>query len=675
LENLNDRHSDKIFKEWNKMIKGVKADPKIVKPEIISAWEKSFKLNIDPYRFDKSIILTSEELQNLLDIKDMEKDYGQIINIIKDIAIKMDLTFTIFDEKGRMKGILALPESITGSTKEENIIIKVASEDFIGSNAISMALKENKPIQLFGSEHYNYYLHGFNCSSAPIHDVHGKVIGAINISSNKTEQTVVELGLVESISKFLDSCLTVNYMINNLSFCSFSLMESIEYLPNGVIFNNKQTGRIDYNNKVLKMLKIETKDKISIADRINRYREYVDSLARGRDLVNEEVILNVKGKKKSFIITTKNILDSAGGQIGEMVSLQETDEIMKLQNMQRSNEALYRFDDILGEDCEINRIKDLGKKVSLYSSAVMLTGESGTGKEMFAQSIHNESQRNNKPFVAINCGAIPSELIESELFGYEPGAFTGALTGGKIGKFELASGGTLFLDEIESMPLDVQIKLLRALSTDTITRIGGLENIPFDIRIISATKKDLLKESDLGNFRDDLYFRLNIINLKLPPLRERTTDIPVMAEKFVEMFAKKFEIEKVTMSQKFIDALLQYYWRGNVRELKNVLERAVLLNGDGELTIDNLPEKIIKSYRFKTLKTELAAKFTDDGLNKKENLLKTGEVIIIEHVLEQEGFNMSKTAKRLGISRPTLYSKIEKNSKLKERVNKFNIGI
>ncbi len=359
-----------------------------------------------------------------------------------------------------------------------------------------MALKENKPIQLFGSEHYNYYLHGFNCSSAPIHDVHGKVIGAINISSNKTEQTVVELGLVESISKFLDSCLTVNYMINNLSFCSFSLMESIEYLPNGVIFNNKQTGRIDYNNKVLKMLKIETKDKISIADRINRYREYVDSLAIGRDLVNEEVILNVKGKKKSFIITTKNILDSAGGQIGEMVSLQETDEIMKLQNMQRSNEALYRFDDILGEDCEINRIKDLGKKVSLYSSAVMLTG-------------------------------------------------------GKIGKFELASGGTLFLDEIESMPLDVQIKLLRALSTDTITRIGGLENIPFDIRIISATKKDLLKESDLGNFRDDLYFRLNIINLKLPPLRERTTDIPVMAEKFVDMFAKKIEIEKVTMSQKF----------------------------------------------------------------------------------------------------------------------------
>ena len=588
----------------------------------------------------------------------------------------MDLVFTIFDEKGKMKGILATPEEIADTPYDENVIIKVASENEIGTNAVSMALKQNRAVQLFGSEHYNYYLHKFNCSAAPIHDIHGKVTGAINISGSKTEQTVVTLGLVKSIAKFLDSCLTVNHMINNLSFCNFSLMESIEYLPNGIIFNNRQTGSIDYNSKALKMLKIETNDKISIINRINRYRDFLDEHKKGRELDNEEVVLNVKGKKKSFIITTKNIFDSSKIQIGEMVTLQETDEIMKLQNIQRSNEAMYRFDDIIGNNSEIKRIKDMAKMVSSYPAAVLLSGESGCGKEMFAQAIHNESQRRNKPFVAINCGAIPSELIESELFGYEPGAFTGALTGGKIGKLELASGGTLFLDEIESMPLDVQIKLLRALSTNTITRIGGLENVPFNIRIISATKKDLLKESDLGNFRDDLYFRLNVININLPPLRKRKKDIPVLAERFVDMFAERFNIERVSMSSDFIDALLQYFWRGNVRELKNVLERAVLLNGEGELTVDNLPEKIIKAYRYKTLKSEVISGLStrNEGADKKDNLLKDGETIIIEHVLEQEDFNMSKAAKRLGISRPTLYTKIEKNSKLKERVKKFNKG-
>lgn len=304
---------------------------------------------------------------------------------------------------------------------------------------------------------------------------------------------------------------------------------------------------------------------------------------------------------------------------------------------------------------------------------MLVIGESGTGKELFAQAIHNSSDRANEPFVAINCGAIPPELIESELFGYVAGAFTGALKSGKTGKLELAHGGTLFFDEVESMPLTVQIKLLRALSTKKICRVGGVEEVPINIRLISACKGDLLDDADKGNFREDLYYRISTILVSLPPLRKRKGDIPLLAEHFLKLCGADLGAMELTMEKKFLNALSDYSWRGNIRELRNVIERAIVLRKEStELGLNLLPERIIKSHLYKDTKKVLEPSFSASARkSEKFDLLKIAEEIAIEKVFIEENGNITKISKVLGISKPTLYSKINKSKKLHKLKEKF----
>ena len=337
--------------------------------------------------------------------------------------------------------------------------------------------------------------------------------------------------------------------------------------------------------------------------------------------------------------------------------------MLKLHGSLRGNSAIYTFDNILGQDTKLNFAKQMTKRVAQSSSAVIIYGESGTGKELFAQAIHNSSPRKNKPFVAINCGAIPSELIESELFGYEAGAFTGALKGGKPGKLEIASGGTLFLDEIESMPLNLQIKLLRALSVKRIVKVGGTKEIPIDIRLISATKKDLLKEVEKGNFREDLYYRINIFTIELPPLRDRKHDIPELVDYFVHIFSPQ---RKVQIDDEFIGALMTYNWRGNIRELRNIIERALLImEEETNLTIRHLPENISNAFFSSKVKEKIKAKSISQSSECK-GILKIAEEAAIEMALAEQAGNLTKTAESLGIARSTLYQKIKANKRLQD---------
>lgn len=661
-----------VENEWKKMIKGQQINENMVSPIIHKSWQKSIKKSVDPYSLGETLVMTTEEVRGLSDSKEMEKEYGDIIKVIKEIVVEMDLTFMVFDEKARVKKIIACPDNVYGGINNENILLKNAAEDQLGTNAVCLALNENKPVQVLGPEHFNYYLHKANCSAAPIHSPTGKVIGAINISSYNTKQTAVTLGLVASIAKILDNNLLVNYMLDKLSICKFTLNEIMEYLPNGMVYINHRNEIANYNQKLLDLLNIDKNgtDKV-IQEEIQKCFSQLSFLQAEKELEHKEVLLKINNRKKSYLISTKKILNSNNKEKGSLIMFQDTNKILKLQNTLRGNKAVYTFENIIGTNHQIQKIKAVAKKIAKSSSAVLIYGESGTGKEVFAQAIHNASFRKDKPFVAINCGAIPSELIESELFGYDPGAFTGALKGGKLGKLELASGGTLFLDEVESMPLNVQIKLLRTLSTSKITRIGGLDDIPIDIRLISATKKDLLKESENGSFREDLYFRINIITLNLPPLRERKDDIPQLTKYFVDMFSKPFGLPEIKIDEKFLEALSYYYWRGNVRELQNVIERSILLlNNESVLTINNLPTKIVNAYKYKSLKTEVNCML--NKTNNNHNLLKVGEEIIIERVIKEENGNLTKAAKRLGISRPTLYKKIGKSKKLKNVNNLYN---
>ena len=298
-------------------------------------------------------------------------------------------------------------------------------------------------------------------------------------------------------------------------------------------------------------------------------------------------------------------------------------------------------------------------------SNVLITGECGTGKELFAQALHNESPRRKEPFLAINCTAMPRELIESELFGYEEGAFTGARKGGKPGKFELASGGTIFLDEIGDMPFNQQGVLLRVLQEKRITRIGGLRDIPLDVRVVCATNKDLSEEMRKGNFRSDLFYRLNVISIKIPPLRERPADITMLFECFLKTILSRMGKTVDWIQPDVFACLLNYKWPGNVRELQNVVERVVNTMNGTIVEKEHLPAEIRELPVVETC-MPAADSFNDQhselNIHKARQLGKrlsaNNTKDQIANLLIKHGGNISRVAKEMSISRTTLYKKM-----------------
>lgn len=308
--------------------------------------------------------------------------------------------------------------------------------------------------------------------------------------------------------------------------------------------------------------------------------------------------------------------------------------------------------EIIGESPAIQKIKDTIDRVAPTEARVLVTGENGTGKELVARWVHEKSNRRDAPLVEVNCAAIPTELIESELFGHEKGAFTSAIKQ-RIGKFEQANGGTLFLDEVGDMSLSAQAKVLRALQENRITRVGGDRDILVDVRIVAATNKDLLKEVEEGRFRVDLYHRLSVIIIHVPSLNERSDDVPLLAEKFVKEVCEDYGIPKKVITPKALEELKVMKWEGNIRELRNVMERLVIL-ADQKITETEV-KNFVTNTQAKDTPTDLFEAF-DKFQDFKEHI----EKLFIEHKLRKFGWNVSKTAEVLDIQRSHLYNKIEK---------------
>jgi len=323
----------------------------------------------------------------------------------------------------------------------------------------------------------------------------------------------------------------------------------------------------------------------------------------------------------------------------EKVQLQK-----RIEKLEQQVGKKYSFDSILGSSRVIKETIEQAKKVAPADTTVLLLGETGTGKEVFAQAIHNNSKRAGKPFVALNCSAFSRELLESELFGYKAGAFTNAIRD-KKGLIEEANSGTIFLDEIGELPLDLQSKLLRVLETSEFIKVGDTKPTRVNVRIITATNRDLKEEAGKGQFREDLYYRLNVFAITLPPLRERKKDIPVLTEYFVAFFSAKTNQKKPAVSDAFIEKLQLHEWKGNIRELKNVLERAVILAGGEELAVAHLPFEI--QANDKPVHTLSAFD------------LASVEKLHIIRVLHHTKNNKTEAAKLLNIGLATLYRKIE----------------
>lgn len=356
----------------------------------------------------------------------------------------------------------------------------------------------------------------------------------------------------------------------------------------------------------------------------------------GRQIVINRFPVIVKGKIVGVVSSFK-----------EITNIQKME--LKLRKMlhQSGLEAKHRLSDIVGRSSELVKAKDLAQRFARTDATVLITGESGTGKELFAQGIHLASPRVLGPFVAVNCSALPESLLESELFGYEEGAFTGANKGGKAGLFELAHGGTLFLDEIGEMPLHIQALLLRVLQERTVRRVGGDRVVPVDVRIIAATNRKLEEEIREKRFRTDLYYRINVLNVELPPLRDRLIDIPDLLGAIVNQFNEKRETQIVSIDQEVYTLFKAYDWPGNIRELRNIVERMVLLEEGSTLTVHS-------------------GEFLLQKLNRKKNQkdlsdlsIKVNERELIEAALKKYFNNKTKTAQALGVDRSTLWRKLK----------------
>jgi len=336
-------------------------------------------------------------------------------------------------------------------------------------------------------------------------------------------------------------------------------------------------------------------------------------------------------------------------------------EYQKLQKeniiLKRQLKKKYKFENIIGDSKPIQKVFEMIEKVADTDSTVLIQGESGTGKELVARAIHYNSHRSNKPLIPVNCGAIPENLLESELFGYEKGAFTGAHKT-RIGRFEMANGGTIFLDEVSDMSPALQVKLLRVLQEQKFERIGGVKSTKVDVRIIAATNKDLEKAVAQGTFREDLFYRLNVIPIVLPPLRERKSDIPLLVHHFLKRFNQTKKRNVTEISPEALELLMNYHWPGNVRELENLIDRLVVLNTSGIIRPEDLPEKIIANQNHPSSIPHVP-EIPDEGLCFKTVVSQFERELILQALKKSKGVK-NKAAQLLKIKRTTLVEKLKR---------------
>ncbi|MGI6575315.1 MAG: sigma-54-dependent Fis family transcriptional regulator [bacterium] len=597
---------------------------------------------VDPYRINNKPIPDEDIIFRLNRATELINASWPFIQELGNLVAGSGFKIDLIDNEGFSLKVIGDKETIRKGSISGISVGTSRLEESEGTNAAGLALAINQPVQVNGPEHFNQTLWEWTCSACPIHDPDGRILGVVNMAGHINLSHKHTLGMVISIANAIEKLLNLRRLNQkNENLFTNYLETMIDAISDGFYFFNSRKQLIGANHKarqILNLSDLAQNTDYSYLENMLLSQQTIAKYLNSHEECNEQEITLLK---KNYYLTIKHF-----PQEGSVVVVKE----MKKQNI--TQQAYFTLDDIVGNDPRIKDAIALVQKIAPTNAPVLIWGESGTGKEMFAQAIHNASNRAHQPFVPINCSAIPAELIESELFGYEAGAFTGAAIKGKPGLMEIASGGTLFFDEIESMPLNMQTKILRALSERRIIRVGGTERIPIDIRIISATKKDLLQATEEGNFREDLYYRINVVTIELPPLRERL-DLKLLIKAFIKKFSIQYGLKDLTVDEDFIAALCCYSWRGNVRELENVINRAFLLHDNNRIGLQQLTPEISKNYLNQKINSR-------QSLQNRGNLLHDMEKELIIQVLQNYQGNLKKSALRLGISRSTLYEKIQR---------------
>ncbi|BCG60853.1 sigma-54-dependent Fis family transcriptional regulator [Paenibacillus sp. URB8-2] len=624
--------------------------PEGTRPEIAASWLRCRAAGVNPLQ-GKGVQVSAEELRLRLEEKRLlvsvaKPIMNSIYQVIKDTVYAIVLT----DQDGVLLRTM-LNKEIEPECAKVNFFEGARwDEASVGTNAVGTALTDDMPIQVLGDEHYCESHHAWTCSAAPIHDSSGRVIGCLDLSGKAEDVHPHTFGIVVSAVSSIEEQLNV-LETNQLMNAVFQSMQD------GLLVIDTEYQIRQFNERLASifMLGMEEVRELDIKELLQDVD--LEGVFRNKSRIGyADCTLTVKGKKIECMV---NIFPYTLDErvVGASLTIREAVQVRKEVNQLAGFKANYRFEDIVTHHSYMKEQIDFARKIARTNCTVLIEGESGTGKELFAQSIHNASTRADGPFIAINCAALPKELVESELFGYEKGSFTGALREGNPGKFELANGGTLFLDEIGELSLEIQAKLLRVLDNHKVRRIGGKHERMLDVRVIAATNRDLLEEVGQKAYRGDLYYRLNVINLKLLPLRERPEDIPPLARLFLRKCNRENPGPAKRFDSAFLEKLQDRQWRGNARELQNTVQRAYYLSaGDCIAEKEAIPVRQTESGPSDAHLTRFQAS-APAGLPAVKSMRQT-ELENIRRALAASGGNVVEAARLLHIGKSTLYRRL-----------------
>lgn len=650
LENPEFMHYEHV---WVNYIKYGVIVENTISDEIIQSWIRCKEYKVDAML--RSIPRT--ELDHLGIKEKIENNY-QLLNIsipimemLIDIVGENNLSVQIVDIDGYILSNIYKGNLLTGSDYFWNVGYKI-DEKLIGTNCYRLAMEHNKPTDLVGAQHYCEIFQKTAVYASPIYNKNGDLVAAVGMTVQLEKSNRYMLGMITAMARAIENEFQLNETHQQLIKQNDEIRDVINSVTNGIVYVGENNIITQANLEMQNMTGLKREDmiggKANIIQTNPRINTVISSIRKGEEPSKIQI---VGGNKSYNCIVDHKIINNDAESSNLVLFFIRYEEIQSLADkVSQENRAFFTFEDIIGKSHALTESIEMAKKAAEHNVRVLIIGESGTGKEMFAQGIHNYGRRRKGPFVAVDCGAIPRELLESELFGYEEGSYTGARKGGHRGKFEIAHHGTLFLDEISNMPIDMQSKLLRVLQDNKIFRIGGYHPISVDVQIIAATNKNLQDEVKKGNFREDLFYRLNTVNIELPSLRDRKVDIAILIQYIIDSNNKLFQKKIKGIEEDAMDILIKYDWPGNVRQLNNVIERMMLMTRKDIMTIDCIPEEIQRDAN--VLKSHMPSSLES---------LEAMEAKYIKMVLDQYGGNVKKTAELLEISRATIYRILKKN--------------
>lgn len=613
--------------------------------------ERCKMYNINYNQIYSNKILDEKELfEKMEENRELVLAAAPIMNKIYDFVKGSNFFSILTDKEGCILNVIGDEEILSEAFRFKMIPGAYMDEENIGTNAMGTCITENNPIQVSAEEHFISAYHRWTCSGCPIKDESGKIIGTLDLTGYSEQVHSHTLGMVVAGARAIENQLMNNKLRSKLLTEKKQQKLILDSILKGFITADIQGVILSANSFASELFGCSNDELLHMktSDILKDWNSVYKSIKEDSSSFKKDVDVISKRNILQLNLTVYPVKNQNNEATNVILVFDEVKKQRKSVDSIMGRHAIYTFDKIVGKDANFLQVINFAKKISDSRSNILIMGESGTGKELFAQSIHNYSERSNGSFVALNCGAIPRNLIESELFGYEQGSFTGAKAGGNPGKFEIADGGTIFLDEIGEMPLDLQTRLLRVIEEGTVSRIGSSHERVVDVRVIAATNKNLKQEVENGTFRKDLFYRLNVLPLRLPSLCERKGDIKLLLDYFMDRISKKLNKKKVHIPLEYIEKLVEYNWPGNVRELENYVELAVNTEMVPDIHVLNFEESSNKSIKIKS------AANVSSVLSLKEM-----EKEHIVNVLESTGHNITQAASVLGIGRNTLYRKLK----------------